>query len=698
MLLVFIPVIGHTQTTAGPDSANRIHADSASIKDTLRTSSNPATKMYGPDSVKVARSDSAAMEDTLRVRFIPAMGSLHQAADSSSQFHSSQFLWSDATYFGNLLWKLPGFYLRDLGEPGKPGEFNAWGADWRGVAILMDGRPMNDPITGTYNLYDIPMEFIDQVEDFSGISSSGESWNAPGAALNFVTRQYNTLRPITKVRYVQGPNNDLMSDGLFTQNLLRGLNLMFGFQRRVSDGRFNGVRTSTAVPAPQGAIVDDWNVRTRLRFNFSNKLNIALTDFYTKDINGLNGGIDSSSTSNIYDDLGAYVHSPNGLETVSRRDVSLLAVGKFFDDSTSITQANAYYTHLQRSFSDPGTEFTPLTISDSHYAELRGIRIQQSFRSDIHETEFGVQSEHSQYASNGFYDSTAQGVALNSAKRTIYSAFLTSSLRPVDIVEVSLSGRFDKFDNQSAPSFGAGLKVFPVAPVDVFGEYGQSYRFPTFQESSWSDSSILRTSVIGKEKHTFYRAGVEFNLRDAGLLSIAGFDRSIDNAIVFQPAQTRFGSSAVRILNVPNTRTRGIAGSLSIHHGPFAFEGTLLYTRYSEADTVKLLSPDLVASGELSYRHKFFNNALDFKFGIRSHFMNPQRGSTFDPRFTLYREQTSTTAGSWNRLDVFVILKIGDAYITLSYENLLNAKYFITPVYPMPDGTLRFGVNWAFLD
>ncbi len=660
--------------------------------------------MGGPDSLKTARADTSLKQDTLRVRFIPAMGSLRQEIDSSSEFHSSQFLWSDARYFGNLLWKVPGFFLRDLGEPGKPGQSNAWGVDWRGVAILMDGRPMNDPITGTYNLYDIPMEFVEQVENFSGISSSAESWNAPGATLNFVTREYNTLRPITKVRYVQGPNNDLMSDGLFTQNLFRGLNFMFGFQRHVSDGRFNGARSNEHSPTPQGAIVDNWNVRTRLRFNFSDRLNIALTDFYNKDINGMNGGVSlvdptTLQPQNIFNDIEAFVNSPNALETVSRRDVSLLAIGKFFDDSTSVTQANAYYTHVLRDYSNPGSQFAQLSIVNSHYAELRGIRLQQSFRSEFHGTELGVQSEHSQYASDGFFDSTAQRGSLNSAKRNISSAFVMSTLRPIDHVNVNVTARFDDYNNEGAPSFGAGLKIFPESLIGIFGEYGQTYRFPTFQESSWIDSTILRPAAIEKERHTLYRAGVELRLRNIGFLSVAGFDRNVDNAIVFQSAQTANGSNAVRILNITKTRTRGIVGSLNLLFGPFAIEGTLLYTKYTEGDTTRLLTPDVLLSGELSYRNKFFKDALDAKLGARFHFMNGQHGMTYNPQLMLFTENMAgDDVPSWTRTDLFAVLKIGDAYITISYENLWNANYQITPTYPMPDRTLRFGVNWIFLD
>ncbi|HEY6951220.1 MAG TPA: TonB-dependent receptor [Bacteroidota bacterium] len=657
-----------------------------------------STRTVLPDSLSVTRSDSALAADSLRIRFIPAIGSMRQQIDSSGAFHSSQLLWTDDRWFGNLAWRLPGFFLRDLGESGKPGELNAWGEDWRGIAILMDGRPMNDPITGTYNLYDIPMEFVEQLEEFSGVSSLGQSWNAPGSTLNFVTRQYNTLHPITKIRYVQSPNNDLMTDGLFSQNLLRGLNFMFGFQRRVSDGRFNGSRTTSTAPVTQGAIVDDWNVRTRLRFNFSDRLNVALTDFYTKDINGMNGGVDYARSSNVFDDIAAFVINPNALETVSRRDVSLLAIGKFTDDSTMITQANAYYTHLERSFSNPGSQFNLLDISDSHYAEVRGARVQQSFHAGYLSATGGIQYEHSQYSSSGLHDSTQLASSVNNGKRTISSVFLTTSLRPAEITRLDVDIRYDNGYAQPAASYGAGVTLFPASPLELFADYGRSYRFPTFQETSWADSSILRPAPIREEQHTLMRAGVRFTIADLAQLSLTGFDRRVNDAIVFQPATTDFGSSAVRILNVPHVQTRGLAGSLNLSYSHFTLLGTLLYTHYTEADTAKLLSPDLILSGELSYRNKFFRDALDAKFGLRTHFMNGQRGMTFVPRTTMYVENTLINIGRWTRLDLFAVLKIGDAYITLSYENLLSANYLITPIYPMPDRIFRFGVNWAFFD
>ena len=386
------------------------------------------------------------------------------------------------------------------------------------------------------------------------------------------------------------------------------------------------------------------------------------------------------------------------LETTARRDVSLLGIAKLTDDSTFITQVNAYYTHLEHSFTNPGSEFATLAISDFHYAEVRGIRAQQSLQSPFHKTEVGFQAEHSQYSSTGFLDSTQLNKVVNRSDRSVYSAFFNTVLRPSGLATLGASARFDKYGGESAPSLGAKLTVTPLTYLNVFGEYGRSSRFPTYQESSWADSTIQRPSPIKREEHTFARAGFSLSLDERNMLTVAAFDRSVHDAIIFQPSVTVSGSRAVRILNVSRVHTQGVAGSLNLRYGPFEFIGTALYQDYTEADTSKDLLPNLIMSGELTYRNKFFNEALDAKFGVRSRFMNRQRGMTFDSRLMLYEENSGMNPEVWTRLDAFVILKIGNAYITLSYENLLNAGYMITPVYPMPDRSFRLGVNWVFID
>ncbi|HEV8538620.1 MAG TPA: hypothetical protein VGR15_06815, partial [Bacteroidota bacterium] len=49
-------------------------------------------------------------------------------------------------------------------------------------------------------------------------------------------------------------------------------------------------------------------------------------------------------------------------------------------------------------------------------------------------------------------------------------------------------------------------------------------------------------------------------------------------------------------------------------------------------------------------------------------------------------------------LDLILIAHLGNAYLHLVLENLLDKKYVTTTFYPMNERNLRFGVSWDFLD
>ena len=287
----------------------------------------------GIDTLSRMRAEST-LRDSVRTRFLPGMGQIINKVDTTNGLYQKQFLWSDAKYIGDLLWELPGFFYRDLGEAGKWGELNAFGVDGRDIGILLDGRPMNDPVTGTYDISDLPLEFIDYTEILTGSNSilaSGED----ATTLNFVSRSYNSYHPLTKLRFVQDPSGNLLTDGLFTQNVARGLNLMISFTRQTSNGNYPQIVNTIILPS-----LDAWNVRTRLRYDFSSRLNISLTDFYTKASNGLNGGINLDSSANIFDAASAVVMNNYQHDDRSRRDETLSAIARIFSDSSSTTQAS----------------------------------------------------------------------------------------------------------------------------------------------------------------------------------------------------------------------------------------------------------------------------------------------------------------------------------------------------------------------
>ena len=634
----------------------------------------------GIDTSSLAHSDSTVI-DTVRIRFIPGMGQITDEVDSTDLLHQKQFLWSDAKNVGDLLWKLPGFFYRDLGEAGKWGQLNAYGVDGRGIEILLDGRPMNDPVTGTYNLSDLPLEFIDHAEILSGSSSLVASAEN-GTSLNFVSRSYNSIRAMTKLRFVQDPKGTVLTDGIFTQNVARGLNLMIGFQRTTTVGWY------------ANADLDAWNIRTRLRYNFSDRLNIALTDFYTKAGNGLNGGVYPLQSTAIFDETSARVFNNNAHDDRSRHDVTLSSIARIFSDSTSTTRVSFYYSTLEREYWNPpddqnGQYQRYQNIDDSTKASFWGVRLQQQLSLVSAHLTIGGNFERRQS------DSTR---TLPSHIESEKSLFAQAELRLVNIIIPSVSLRSTSLDGENAFNSGVGVKSKLSEWLTLFADASWFDRFPTIQERYWRDSIIVRTGEINKEEHSFLQAGVTLNAGSELQLNLTYFQQTVKNAIVYQPEITTYGSSAMSISNIQEVKSSGLNGRIEFYWHHFEALGVMTLTRYQQADTVKTLIPDIILSGELSYRGNIIFEHWDGKVGFRSRFFNRQQGMQFDPQTLSYGQYNNDFTGRATTFDLFLILKIGDAHISLSWNNILNAGYILTPIYPMPGRNVRLGVNWVFMD
>ncbi len=614
--------------------------------------------------------DSLIAYDTLKIRFIPAMGSLVGSIDSTGMFHRSQFMWTDARYLGDLLWRAPGFFFRELGEAGKPNQLNAFGIENAGIAILLDGRPMNDPVTGTYNLYEIPLEFIEQVEILDRSDGILFGGGTTKAALNFVTRQYNAIRPMTKIRYVQASPENILTDGLFTQNLARAANLTLGFQRHVSNGRY------------RNASLDSWNVRARVRYNVSDRFNISLMEFYTKTINGMNGGVDLSAPTPVFDNVSATVKD-TASERVKRHDVTLSMIGRLFEDSLSTTRLSLYYSSLESEYNEESASY-----QNARTSFFRGIRFSQTFDRGNVFLGFDVQEIHidsSRYVTGRYEPMSA---FFGKIRKSLWN-----------LLTPSFFARFESRRSKPFLSIGSDVELTLGQSISFFAGVRLSGPIESKPvELTSSDSSILQLGSVSREKHEFVEGGLRFSPDESFTFSLTGFRRITKEALVYRFSGPAPNYPNISIFNISEAKSEGVAGSASLRWGNIEAYGVLTYLRYTEGDTVKTLIPQVVLSSELAYRDKFFNDALDARFGIRSRFMSQHWGKEYVPRQGLFVENIRTQPGQFSTMDLFAVLHIGDAFISVTWENLLNANYFITPVYPMPGRNFKLGVNWVFVD
>ncbi len=618
-----------------------------------------------------AASDTSAASDTMRVRFIPGLGKLAEGIDSASFLHNSQFIWSGASTVGDLFSVQPGWFLRELGEPGQPSQLNFMGSDWRGVALLLDGRPLNDPITGTYDISDIPVEYIDHIEVFSGPRALAFGGNGTAATINIVTHQYNSVRPITKIRFLQGPYEHLLTDALYTQNVATGTNLMIGVQRQVTDGRFSN------------AVYDSWNVRTRLRYNISDRLNVSISDFYTKASTGMNGGVWYDSTRSIFEEGLATVRYPSAAENKSRHDLTGSIVARLWSDTLALSQLHIYHSWMDREFRDG--MFATHETEGTYSWQMTGAKILQRQSGSFYSGILGAQIERREVVSSQ---------VLTKRNHTHVSLFGDVQISALSPLSASISFRQDRINSVPLFSYGGEVGLSLATELRLFGSYAHISRFSPFYEQDWYVGFSFPPNR--HERHWIYSAGVAWRSEHFNIEATA-YRREIQN-------ETRFGSLTYArrigafLETVPSAEVQGgtISSELRVWH--FEARGHATFTEQSNASSYQVSLPRWTLYGELAYRAVLFKEKLDVRLGISGRYVGANPGVVYVPARSVFADHQRLPLGHFSTFDLFGVFKIGDAYINIKWENVPNINAMTTFAHPLLGRNFKLGVNWRFMD
>ncbi|MEX0602330.1 MAG: putative porin, partial [Bacteroidota bacterium] len=631
----------------------------------------------GTDTTTVTAPDTLAVRDSLRVNFLPDIGRLGGRPDTTSALHSMAFLWTGARTPGDLLMHHPGMYLRALGEPGKPNQLTAAGVDWRGISVLLDGRPLDDPVTGAFSLYELPIEYLEELEVHTGARAFLFANNGTGAVINAVTRQYNTFRPVTKIRFLQGPAEHLLTDGLFTQNISRDVNLMVGVQRHVTDGRYFNAR------------YDSWNIRSRVRYNISDRINIAVSDMYNRHVNGMNGGVFADSTLSIFDEALATVRNRTASQTVTRRDAGLDVIVLPFGDSVAFSTAHMYYSGGEREYHDP--EATVLEPFANYSWKVLGASIRQHIRFPVIHLSGGGSVERRRVVPESLFADP---------EKTSTTLFGSAELRLLDPVLVPrVSVRQESYSGAATFSHGADIsfRPFPFLMLTVAGS--ESYRYPTFQEFNWYSYQFTQPDRNILERHRVVEAG--FRLASAPSFHMTGTvtRRIVSPALVYRAAPSatsRFPDVMVEVH--PELRITSITMNGMVTLGPFSLNATGTYLELEEQTGLSGAYPKLFGSAEFAYREQFFGGSLDSRISVRVRGFTKHRGMQFVPSLLFYVPNTGAEIPRAGIVDLSGVFRLGDAFVNLTWENLPGIQYFHTAVYPMLGSNVKIGINWLFLD
>lgn len=658
-----------------PDSSsfNVSHADLPGRRDSVET----------PGATIASRPDSAATADTVGRMIMPSfVGTLDYSLDSSQYRTQDELHWIDYTSLGGILETVPGVYVRSQSSVGQYDQLNVRGYDWRGVAILTNGRILNDPASGIYNLFHFTTEYADRVEIITGPRAFLYGFNSTAGAVNLVTKNYNSNRPFTKFNYSETAYDYQYSDGTFSQNISRKLNFTFGFQHQGTSGRF------------ANSSHEAWNMRTKLRYGLSKNLTIIVSEYLTSSQTDVNGGVDNSSVgfSDAFERLRATMRNTDSYEKISRNDMDLCLVGTLFGDSSNVSLLTLYLSQNLREYRDEENRQFPngVFIQSDHRSSWMGAQLTQNFSTEFQRLNVGANFELRQVEGSP---------NLGRRRNTIGAAWFKEDLLLNKDVTISGFARYDRYLKKDYIGFGADASLQISSALSLFGGVSLSRRLPDYQELYWTDSTVTRQNPLPAEKHMQTETGAQLNLLSIGTLRVAYFHRTVNDALQLLPYGSAFVFPGVMYSTIGKIATNGIEARLTARIRYLYLEGSSTYLTQKRNDgTSSEAYPSLIANGGIYYWGEVPGTGLNIKVGFKGRFSSSQLGEVFNPEILAYRNNAGQKIGRGGTLDFFLIARIGDAYVHFLWENLTNAQFFSSPYYPVLDRAIRFGVSWEFLN
>jgi outer membrane cobalamin receptor len=594
---------------------------------------------------------------------IPLVGSVDRNLDSTRVIRAEELAFQEYRSLADILGTLPGAFVRDFGSPGLATGLTLRGAGAQSIALLGDGAPLNEPLTGAYNLAYYPTEQIERIEVVPATRSFLYGINGSGGLVNVVSKSKKALVAQSRIRYSESAHGYGFVDGTVSQDVIRGLNVTAGLQHATFDKRY------------ANSLYDDWTAHAKIRYNVSSGVNAFASFISNAAQRGLNGGVDPATPDSLrYDELLAKVVNTDAYEKVTRYDSQLgVAVRPAFD-STSVHTLTFYLSTQLREYRDEENRPNPngITVKEDHRSQWYGVR--WLLQHPIGASSLDVGAE---IASRAVIASPETG----QRRETDKSAFGLFTLRPAGGAAVAGYARLEHYLSDAKLSYGGDATFSPDGGVTVRGGYSRSFRYPTFQESSRYENVVGSSDYGTPERHDVFEGSVRYDRPGGARLGLTLFRRVVRGAIAAESAGGR------EVVN-------GISLDGRARIGSFLLEGTL--DRFDGGSLLAAGVPPWQLRCGAYFMDTVVNGHLGLKAGFRGGVTDGFRANAFDPRRLLYTG--GADVGPAGTLDFLLIGHIGDAYIHLLWENLLGRQYVTTYLYPMEGRALRFGISWDFLN
>jgi len=652
MLRNILALLIITSVVAAAQIQDSVTADLKIYSDTLS---------FQPDSI--ITNDSLLIV-TERDSIVPLYS--YPLTDKSFITSNKELLKLEYQYTGDYL-RLSQFnFIKNLGFTGQPNETFLYGVGNNSISYLMDGISYNDRQSNSLNLNLIQSEDVDSIEVIPlprGFLYG--AYNNP-VSVNFITKDFLSAQPYTRIRFYQGTNRDMMFDGIFNAIITNKLIASFDITNRIYDGTYDNTDYSI------------WQGKVKLKYLLSNAVNIIASYNYSDYNAGYSGGVDVDSirsiTENVddvlYDFRAAPMVYPNGeLKTLTH-----LPRLRFLIKPTEWMRSDASVFFMFNRYEK--------NTSANEYSENKtyGLNIRNDFDYSIFKFQLNVDYEKRDvFSSKSFYnpiDSIYSNIPQNDFDADLFSVsgilsanldngtFIPSIYYKTSAYNKTNSQPTDYYDEKTSHGIGIDL-LFKIE--SNFGLYlGTSILKP--YSSSEQEYGLIEFGTKYQNEFVFADLKYFYNEYNDGFYIDTGLD-ILD--------YIKFG-----YLN-------GLGLNLKFNYWKLLLESNSSY--YFSIDDKLIGVPDFQTQTGLYYTSKLFNDNLDLKSGFVFYYTGTNNVFT--------NEHGVTEVPSSYKLDFTLAGEIQNiAIVYFLWQNLLGNDYYITPYYPMPTRNIRFGVAWEMFN
>ncbi len=565
----------------------------------------------------------------------------------------------DYRYAADLLREYPFTFVQDKGFIGQANQVFIYGAGAGGISFLQDGILYNDRFSNSLDLNNIQSEFVDSIEIIPSPRGFLYGISPNPVSVNFITKDYLSVTPYSRVKYYQGPSGEAFVDGLFSAMLVKDLNVSFDITNRSVDSSFGN------------SDFNIWQVKTRLKYFLSNSFNIVGTYVYIKSEKGLNGGINVDSIAKIdpainnilYDNVTAPVNFPYRKEEYIQHYFNINLLSNAFKNFNG--NLDFYFRFNQDKIYDINSSIS----EEKNKNKIYGINFNQGYSNELFKISLLGNFEHINYNT-----STIENKIYAITNNNLNSLSLASIASLKLLNENLIPSVFYKYFN--GKDFYKGNMNLHGLGADVTYKLDEKFKF----YFGYSNYQIIQSS----KNINNAEASINYSDKNTSLIFKA-FNRN---------AALGASSSGTYLYDFKNLTGFG----LNIY---YKFEQILVEASgeyYLNAKkNFENLMPDLNFIGGLYYKDILFHSNLNLKTGFVFYFTGEQNlPSIYSSHVLNYFDNKISPSLKIDFTLVGQIRKVAIVYFT--WENLLNNQYFITPFYPMPSRGIRFGIGWELFN